>query len=106
MKNFANLINKHTRNSDFISRFGGEEFMIVATNTDANSAFLLANKLREKVEKEVVKINDDKELKYTISCGVACLTPNLTLADLYKNADSALYEAKSSGRNNVKIYIM
>lgn len=106
LKNFSDLLRNHTRKSDFISRFGGEEFMIVATNTDINSTFLLANKLREKVENEIVITNEGKELKYTISCGVASLTPELTLSDLYRNSDSALYEAKLSGRNNVKMYSM
>ena len=95
----ANIITKTTRQGDFISRWGGEEFMIALQSTDYISASKLAEKLRLKVESyEFIDAS-----KITISLGVTELKNNESKEDFTKRVDEALYEAKHSGRNKVVI---
>lgn len=103
LKQLANLIIQTSRSSELAARFGGEEFVILMPETDAQSAVGAANRIRELVETTPFKINDKDTIQKTISIGVASLHPDGDSADsLLKRADEALYEAKHGGRNQVK----
>ncbi len=76
---------------------GGEEFLIVCTNTDLNTAYAIAEKLRKEIESTDFNI----DMKITASFGVAQHTVHETKEGLINRADNALYEAKNLSRNVV-----
>jgi len=98
LKILAELFRKRTRESDFIARFGGEEFMLILTETDAESALSVADKLRQTVEEAKFHFRDNR-VPVTISCGLTGYREGDDKGNLYERADTALYEAKESGRN-------
>ncbi len=89
------------RSSDMVFRFGGEEFVILLSNTGRKGATLLANRLRQKIEETCI-ICDGTHLSATVSIGITCSQKDDTHAKLFARADSALYQAKSGGRNCCK----
>ncbi len=85
------------RDTDYVGRVGGEEFVIVMPNTEKKTGVLAANRLREKIEKLVF---DKAGLHVTISGGVATVPDDAEdIEGLMKKADRALYKAKDKGRN-------
>lgn len=93
------------RKQDLIGRLGGEEFAAVLPETDADGAAALAERLRLTVEQAVVVTSDDgREVRFTLSAGVAALRPGDTSFEaLLGRADQALYAAKGGGRNRVTV---
>lgn len=102
LKNFSKILKKSIRLNDVIGRIGGEEFLLVLDNTPLEGALKVAERIRGEVESQEVKSNN-KKIKYTVSIGIATLQSETSLEDLVKKADEALYKAKESGRNNVKV---
>ena len=98
----AKLLSHHCRKTDFISRFGGEEFVMLLPNTDAKAALQSANKLREVIEKTAFNSNG-KKISITISCGIAQLMEGDSAGTAFTRADKALYQAKNNGRNQCVI---
>ena len=94
----AKQLTEHSRTTDFISRFGGEEFTMLLPNTDGKSALILANQLRQTIEKTGFNASGSS-VAITISCGVTEFTPNDTEESAFERADQALYQAKEEGRN-------
>ena len=88
------------RETDVIYRYGGEEFVILLSNTDLDGGAYLGERIRESVEESIVSHNDES-LKVTISLGVAELKPNEINAKFFSRADQALYRAKNEGKNRV-----
>lgn len=88
------------RNNDFACRYGGEEFLAILPNTATAGGYNVAERFRQDVERL-----DIEGLKVTMSIGVATFPqiPVSTSAQLVEAADGALYEAKNSGRNRVRI---
>lgn len=97
LKIIASLMNQHTRDTDICVRWGGEEFMILAPNTDLDNGIKLAENFRTIIE------NYDFNLgkKVTVSIGVSSMKKGLDKETLVKMADNALYLAKENGRNGV-----
>jgi diguanylate cyclase (GGDEF)-like protein/PAS domain S-box-containing protein len=96
----SKIILENIRNSDIFGRYGGEEFLIICRKTNKENAFTLAEKLR-------ILIKDFKfnEIGHkTISLGISDFQKGDTVETLLKKADSALYEAKNSGRDKSVIY--
>ena len=95
-----------TRETDVVARYGGEEFVAILPNTDLLTALELAKKMRKKIE-ELQLVHENARLWgfVTISVGVASMIPKIngSAEDLVRSADKALYQAKKSGRNCVKI---
>jgi len=97
---FASLLKEHIRPTDFVGRWGGEEFIIVCENSDKNSTYKLAQRLRELIQEkkfDVIK-------RCTASFGVSQFKNNYSKTKFVSNADNALYQAKEEGRNKVIIY--
>jgi len=107
LKSFAKIIADEIREYDFASRYGGEEFFIILPSTTIEEAELVANRLRERIEKEEFDIskynNTVKTLHITTSIGLSKLYDDMDIKKLYVNVDKALYEAKKTGRNKVVI---
>jgi len=97
---FAELLREHTRLSDVVVRFGGEEFVILAPHHDAESAMILAEKIRMLTEKESLT----KNTVVTVSIGVTTYRDGKTYEQLLNEADIALYQAKNGGRNQTVLY--
>ena len=100
LKTLADSMVTCARDSDIVFRFGGEEFVIVLSNTDLNGASFLAERVRESVQSLTVRF-DDVDLRITVSIGVATLGNDENQLQLIERADVALYESKSRGRNCV-----
>ncbi len=98
----AKLLSEHCRETDFVSRFGGEEFTMLLSDTDAQSALYTANKLRQLIEATAFN-SSGKKISITISCGITQFTKNDTGESAFTRADKALYSAKKNGRNQCVI---
>ncbi|WP_347988217.1 GGDEF domain-containing protein [Methylomonas sp. AM2-LC] len=94
----AQILQEHCRKSDFVARFGGEEFVMLFPDTDVQTALLVANKLRTTVEKANFKASGDK-ISITLSCGLSQYLTSDTHETIFERADKALYQAKQNGRN-------
>ncbi len=93
------------RSSDDVGRWGGEEFLVLFPESDADSALAAAERLRVAIEAEPIRVEGDIHLHLTVSVGVAVIAeavPSaLVLDSLIRLADDALYRAKAAGRNRV-----
>ncbi|MCF8069728.1 MAG: sensor domain-containing diguanylate cyclase [Desulfobacterales bacterium] len=98
---FVESISTNIRTVDIVARYGGEEFCCLLPETPLDAAVIMAENLRNIIEKSIYHYNDI-DIRFTISQGVSELSDQVESAqDLIKKADSALYEAKASGRNRV-----
>jgi len=88
----------HTRDTDFIARFGGEEFVMLLPNTSKDAALVLANQLRELIEQTGFHANG-KSVPIRVSCGLTEFKDDDTEESFFERADTGLYEAKNQGRN-------
>jgi diguanylate cyclase (GGDEF)-like protein len=105
LREVADVLINNVRSADFVGRYGGEEFMIVLPETDADAAAANAEKLRRLVGSRQVRLEDGHVLGVTLSAGVAGgLGPLLKVDDLIRDADAALYSAKSLGRDQVYVF--
>ncbi|MCU7904282.1 MAG: GGDEF domain-containing protein [Candidatus Thiodiazotropha sp. (ex Epidulcina cf. delphinae)] len=99
LKAVANTAEHTIRSSDALYRYGGEEFVVVLNGTDMGGANLLAERIRENIEK--LHIKPLKDMTITLSLGVTLMREDDTAQTLFKRADAALYSAKNKGRNQV-----
>lgn len=102
LRRVAGLLSGRLRGSDLVGRYGGEEFCVVAVDTDAGGAMKLANSLREIVASHALA-TESGNLSVTVSIGVSFCPAGAAreLKDVLAEADAALYNAKSGGRNQV-----
>jgi len=91
----AKILKSSCRTTDTVGRWGGEEFMVIYSDIDLNNGFILAEKLRLFIKES----EELKKYKLTASIGISISKPGLPLDQLIKNVDSALYQAKNSGRD-------
>ena len=103
LKEFAARLRRNVRGIDLACRFGGEEFVVVMPDTDGQIAERVAERIRAEIAGRPFPVGrDGKSIEVTVSVGVAAMLPaHDRVADLLKRADTALYEAKSAGRNRV-----
>ncbi|MCP5090341.1 MAG: diguanylate cyclase [Gammaproteobacteria bacterium] len=103
LRELSALMRENVRNKDVVARWGGEEFVIVAPNTDEKTAVLLADSLRGSIAAHAfMKDTLKSSPSVTISAGVATLRKHGKKAKLIEAADNALYQAKKDGRNLVR----
>lgn len=93
----AQILKLNIRNIDIVGRWGGEEFLIICTETTVDKAKIVAEKIRIKIEEE----NFQTIGHLTCSFGVSQYQKTDMDEDTFKRADEALYKAKESGRNKV-----
>lgn len=103
LKKFAGIIRTYTRCSNFCGRLGGEEFLIVLTQTDRSGACTAIERLRRNVEREKFDFAGSV-VRVTASFGVSGFQGKEApqLSELLRQADNALYVAKRDGRNRVQ----
>lgn len=110
LKRVGQIIPQELREYDIAARYGGEEFSILLPYTSIQEAFAVAQRLRKTIEETEMDISearlpDIKKIKVTASFGVSEYVDTIKdPKELYKMADSALYEAKERGRNRVIVY--
>jgi diguanylate cyclase (GGDEF)-like protein/putative nucleotidyltransferase with HDIG domain len=105
LRGVAQLLAGSLRASDLIGRYGGEEFMLILTETAVEEGAVLAEKLRAIVEREPFTIEGDQNLSVTISIGiVGGFGEQLRMEALVRDADAAMYSAKSLGRNQTYVF--
>jgi diguanylate cyclase (GGDEF)-like protein/PAS domain S-box-containing protein len=98
----AQLITPTIRAEDIFARIGGEEFSILLPNISLSQSLQAAERLRDLLDKKPILINKNIMLSIKISLGVSVLkASDNCFQDLYARSDSALYQAKSRGRNHV-----
>lgn len=97
---FARTIASGVRCSDTVARWGGEEFILLMTETAPADGARLLDRLRERVAALALQLPTGTA-RLTFSTGVACLRPGEGAQELLRRADEALYQAKASGRDQV-----
>lgn len=98
LKTVAQLLNTSTRGQDLVSRWGGEEFLLLLPDSELTGGVVLAERLRKKIENETIPFGE-WHIQVTISIGVCRYQPGQTLESCIRAADEALYLAKHRGRN-------
>jgi len=100
LKGMSKLVSSCLRETDYCGRWGGEEFIILLTETSLDAGYITSEKLRK-----CIHAHDFEDIK-DVSCsfGIAELSPEDTYESIVHNADTALYEAKNNGKNRVTIY--
>ena len=105
LRGVAQTIGANLRASDMIGRYGGEEFMLILTETDVEEGALLTEKLRQLVQRQHFAVDGNADLSVTISIGIAGGSgTKLRVDTLVRDADAAMYSAKSLGRNQTYIF--
>lgn len=98
----ANCIKDVLRASDIVFRYGGEEFVILLSDTSLDGAKIIAERIRQSIENHTVAYGLDL-IKVTASLGISSLRGNDNSDMLVKRADNAMYRAKENGRNQVQV---
>jgi diguanylate cyclase (GGDEF)-like protein len=101
LQTLTEIVKESLRETDYLVRWGGEEFIIIAPETDIEKAEVLAERIRKGTEKYIF----DQAGAITISLGVAQLKKDDTEDTFIKRVDDAMYLAKQNGRNRVEVSV-
>lgn len=108
LKSVAKTLKSSLRGADMIARFGGEEFLIVLSDSSLNEAKQIADRLRQDVQETKVLLDTGERITITMSIGLSVMDPTepkvVTGKSLVRDADQALYRSKAEGRNQVTIF--
>ena len=102
LKEVARALYRKIRRSDFVGRYGGEEFLVVLPETSLAQAIVLGEKLRLEVSKMAVEVNGTMLKDTTVSIGAAQYGSEKTVDEFINHSDRWLYEAKHNGRNQIQ----
>lgn len=102
IKSLVECVTECIRSTDILFRYGGEEFTVLLNNTTPDGALLLAERIRHTVELSEYDYNN-KLINMTVSMGVSYLNGEDDEQRLFEKADNALYQAKTEGRNCVRL---
>jgi len=109
LQSTARCITRQIRDNDLLSRYGGEEFVLLLLDSDCDEALEIAERIRGAVANRDVTLSADTRLRVTVSIGVAiCKGKTAVRAEdlasqLVEGADNALYQAKGAGRNCIRV---
>lgn len=101
LKSFAEMLLLSVRTSDFIFRYGGEEFLVLLGNVQSQEAWGIAEKIRSRCETQAFKLPGDIALNLTCSIGISMHDGHPDYNRSVQQADAALYDAKHAGRNQI-----
>jgi len=96
----TSLVSLYIRSNDYFFRIGGEEFVILLSQTTFEKAQNVANKIRLIIEKDLKSLENKK---ITVSIGLTQVKQEDSVQSIYKRADDLLYKAKEQGKNRVEI---
>jgi len=102
LRETSERIKSSLRDFDLVGRYGGEEFMILLVNTTLDTAGMVAERIREAIERDPMPTTS-QPINVTISMGIAAAGEADTVETLVERADNALYNAKRGGRNQVAV---
>lgn len=97
----AQTLQQHVRNDDLVSRFGGEEFVLLLMRTTPQEAERVAQRIRAQLSADGYVLAAGQRV--TISFGIAPVAANTALTDALTRADGLLYAAKQAGRDRVHV---
>lgn len=100
LKEVTKLIKSVVREYDVVSRWGGEEFLVLLIDTNIALASEIAEKIRSEIEKNIITINNSI-IKVTMSIGVTEYSNEISISQNINNGDEAMYKSKANGRNMV-----
>jgi diguanylate cyclase (GGDEF)-like protein len=102
----AAVIRSSARETDVVSRFGGDEFALVLPDTGGEGAFAVGERIREKIAAHMFLAGDGLDIHLTVSFGVATL-PDVAASseELVQAADKAMYQVKDTGKNGIQAAI-
>lgn len=104
LSDFAKVLKGRCRKSDVIGRYGGEEFVVVASQTSKENAYVLCNGLREATKKYQFIGTSGSSVSVTFSAGVASFPDDGSSVDeILKKADEAMYKSKMSGKDAITL---
>jgi two-component system cell cycle response regulator len=103
LRGIADVLRKIARNSDFVSRWGGEEFIVALPQTAEVGGRIAAERVRRAIAETPFVLPSGALLNATASVGLASATAQINLDELVARADRALYSAKARGRNRVEL---
>lgn len=101
LQSVAGLLMSHGRASDFYFRYGGEEFLAVLNEVTETELRAVAEKIRSRIAATEIPLSEGKSIRITISIGAAMHIGHPDYRQLINRADTAMYEAKHTGRNRV-----
>ena len=102
LKSLARLLKQRLRGTDIVGRYGGEEFAVIMTDTDAPDAAKVIDEIR-KVFSRLLHMSDNREFNVTFSCGIADIEHFPDVESVSNAADKVLVDAKMKGRNQVVV---
>ncbi len=98
LKIVAQIMQSYVRQSDYVFRIGGEEFVLLLTSTDASAAATMVEKMRTGISESSFHFKGEP-VSLTLSAGITETRKGDNVESIYERADAALYKAKNSGRN-------
>jgi diguanylate cyclase (GGDEF)-like protein len=111
LSHLGSLVQASVRSTDVVARYGGDEFGLLFVEAGMKEANAISSRLLERIARQNQQVSHPDEtaaggpllVPLTVSVGVTGLVPDDTMETLIKRADVALYDAKASGRNQIKI---
>jgi diguanylate cyclase (GGDEF)-like protein len=105
LRKVADILRENVRRTDTVGRYGGEEFMLILSETPIQEAARVAEKLRMLVQREPIRVAERQTVGITISIGVAGgVGEQVRFETIVRDADAAMYSAKSLGRNQTYVF--
>jgi two-component system cell cycle response regulator len=106
LREMADLLKKTTRDVDVVIRYGGDEFTIILCETAADTAGIVAERIRAQVESNVFLASEGYAIRLTCSIGYACCPEDsMSKQELLEMADQAMYGGKAGGKNRVGRFV-
>jgi diguanylate cyclase (GGDEF)-like protein len=102
LKEVAATIQHNIRTTDMLFRYGGEEFVVLLTNSDCDDSSVIADRILESVREINMDVAEQK-MDLSVSIGLACRNKLDDGMTLFKRADKAMYEAKNKGRDQLRV---
>lgn len=103
LRTFSALLTAKLRQRDTLARLGGDEFALLLEHTTLDQAYCIANELCEHI-RNMHFVWENQEFALTVSVGITKLTDATDIADVLSNADTACYQAKQKGRNQIHVF--
>lgn len=103
LEQFSMILEQNTRQADIVARMGGEEFSVLLTDLPTEQVWQIAERIRSEVEQHTFRLLDGSSIHVTTSIGLSSGKQDIPVQHSMELSDKALYQAKRSGRNLVRI---